>query len=165
MLLWWWLAFCVIFGCTYTVVILYVARSRRKRPVEIRETGAVLDPVTHPGGPSPWRVVGAGILVGKLGKVTATSPLVVLDVAGGELSLRMRPRLLAAAFGVRPLHALANSEAVAFPARGWFGSRYVGIRAGHSEGYFMTSHPAAMLGRLQAAGFNVTWVEQKITYL
>jgi hypothetical protein len=162
--LWWWVICCVVVGSVLTAVSLSVARARQKRPLHVRETGVVLVPVAHPGGPSAWRHIGAGVLVGRLGKVTATWPLVVLELVGGELTLRMRPQWLGTAFGVRPLRATANSEAVAFPARGWFRSLYVGIRTDHGEAYFWTANREAMLAMLESAGFRVTWAEQKITY-
>lgn len=163
--LWWWLGFCIVAGCLFTAVTVSIARARQKNHVQIRETGVVLDPVVPTGASHSLRRVGAGVLSGRFGKVSARWPLVVLELRGGELSMRIRPAALGAAFGARPLHASVGNGAVVFPARGWFRSRYVGIEVNREEGYFRSSRPEEMLGVLQAAGFNVTRTERKLTYL
>jgi hypothetical protein len=163
--MWWWVGFCVVTGCVSTAVMLWMGRSRRKRPFVVRETGAVLAPITHPGGSSSWLLVGAGALAGDLGKIHGSWPLAVLEWGDGQLSLRIRPELLTRAVGVRPLRVSPGGGAVAFPASGYFGSQWVGIRAGEGEGYFRTTRRQELLGILQAAGFEVTWAELKITHL
>jgi len=99
---------------------------------------------------------------GRFGEVSATWPLVVFEVSRTELVLRIRPPLGAAPLGARALRARPDAETVAFPARGWW-SRFVGIRTAHGDGYFQTSRPEELLGVLQAAGFHVTGVEQRIS--
>jgi hypothetical protein len=164
MWLWWWFTSSVVVGCLFAAIVILVARSRQKSPRPLRETGTVLAPPAGIEGSHSWRRVGAGILAGSFGKVTASWPLVVLEVHGRDLVLRIRPRLLAAAFGARPVHESAGN-AMIFPARGWFGSRHVGIKTAHGEGYFRASNPAALLAMLEAAGFEVSWTEMKIVYL
>jgi hypothetical protein len=52
-----------------------------------------------------------------------------------------------------------------FPARGWFGMAYLGIRTGDHECYFECPEREELLGRLQAHGFQVTATERKIVWM
>lgn len=119
--------------------------------------------VEEPAVPVSWRRVGSGKVTGRFGKVNTSEPLTVLEVSPGRLVLRVRPRLLAAAFGVRPLVALAE-DALVFPARGMFKSRFVGIKTATGEGYFAARDQAELLRYLESAGFEVDWAERTITY-
>src|SRR5438105_3588548 len=81
---------------------------------------------------------GAADVPGAMGRVHATVPLGVLELSGAVLTLRVRPRLLAAMFGAKPL-VLAPAEVDAiFPARGRLRSSAIGIRPrGAPPSYFL----------------------------
>jgi hypothetical protein len=87
----------------------------------------------------------------------------VLEVHDSWLEVRIQPAWIARLFGARPLRA-AREELEVFPARGFWGARLVGIRAGEREGYFACRGRQELLGRLQASGYRVTTTERKIVY-
>lgn len=61
---------------------------------------------------SSERWIGAGTLPGLIGYIYATSPLVVLEVAGEMLCVRLRPKLVAKIFGMEPLVADVNDVSI-----------------------------------------------------
>lgn len=99
---------------------------------------------------------------GSFGKVSATWPLGFMDANDYRVEVRIRPGWLARMFGARPMRVTPADEVEVFPARGMFGTAFIGIRAGERE---WCSGRAEVMGRLQASGYRVTSTERKIVYL
>jgi len=158
-----WVIFCVAVGCVSTAVLMFTGRRRGHTPA--RETGVVVEASPSLGHDHPWSLVGAAVMQGSFGKVSATWPLGFLDANDHSVEVRIRPGWLGRMFGARPMRASPADEVEVFPARGWFGTAYIGIRAGERECYFMCSGRAEVMGRLQASGYRVTSTERKIVYL
>ncbi len=163
-----WLVSCVVLGTLLTVAMVLVAKRGSRVPSSDLTTGRVVPPTSLspeemlPG--ATWRVITGGIVVGRLGKVHATWPLVLLDVTTTDLTLRMRPAFLGAMFGARPLTATLGPGIQAFPARSsWSWGSYVGIRTPDGgEGYVYASDPGRILNRLAFSGCDVDPRERKI---
>jgi hypothetical protein len=162
--MWWWLGFCVVAGCLVTGTLSVAARSRDKSPAPIRKTGVVVDRAFVAGTTPSWRRTGSGVLRGTFGKTSASWPLCVLELERGELTLRFRPAFVAACFGVRPVRTSTTGDSTAFPVKGRFGARFVGIRTANGEGYFRTARPEELLGTLEASGLMVSLEEEKMAY-
>jgi hypothetical protein len=169
----WWLAGCAASGWVLAAGFVLVSRRTARHeqafaPQAQRLTGRTVrqaQPLVA-SAPNGWRWVGGGIMPASMGRVNATWPLAVLEVTSGELSLRLRPRILAVMFGARRLHASTAENTLAFPARGWFGSKGIGIQVDNQRPYyFLRADQAGLLSALAAAGFAVTWDEQRIRYL
>lgn len=158
-----WVIFCVAVGCVSTAVLMFTGRRRGHTPA--RETGVVVEASPSLGHDHPWSLVGAAVMQGSFSKVSATWPLGFLDANDHSVEVRIRPGWLGRMFGARPMRASPADEVEVFPARGWFGTAYIGIRAGERECYFMCSGRAEVMGRLQASGYRVTSTERKIVYL
>jgi hypothetical protein len=170
----WWLAGCAASGWVITAALVLVSRRTVRRqqvfdPRNQRLTGRTVlkAPVPAASAPNGWRWVGGAIMPAAMtGKVNATWPLAVLEIRSGELSLRLRPRPLLALVGGKPLHAHAAENVRAFPARGWFGSKGIGVQVGNQPpSYFLRADQAGLLAAIAAAGFEVTLDEQRIRYL
>jgi hypothetical protein len=169
----WWLAGCATSGWVLAAGLVLVARrtvryQQASDPKGQRLTGRIVlqAPVPAVSAPNGWRWVGGAILPASMGNVNATRPLAVLEITGGELSLRLRPRPLALMFGARRLHASPVENVRAFPARGWFGSKGIGIQIGNrAPAYFLRADQAGMLAAIAAAGFEISFEEQRIRYL
>jgi hypothetical protein len=104
------------------------------------------------------------VIPGPLGKVRASWPFGYLSANDHSLQVRIRPGWLGSIFGARPMRVSPADDVEVFPARGWFGTAYIGIRAGERECYFMCFEQAEVMGRLQASGYRVTPGERKIAY-
>ena len=157
-----WLLFCLVLGCLGMLALTFVSRRKGRTPA--RETGAVVEPAALLGPDHPWRLVGAAVMPGAWGKVSATWPLGLLECHGSWLELRIRPGWVARLFGARPLRVSPDDDAEVFPARGYFGRTFMGIRSGEREGYFGCADRAQLMGRLQASGYRVVSTERKIVY-
>jgi hypothetical protein len=166
----WWLAGCAASGWALTTGLVLVSRrtvrhQQASAPKDQRLTGRTVLPAPVPLA-NRWRWVGGAIMPASMGNVNATWPLAVLEITGGDLSLRLRPRPLAAMFGARGLHASTVENVHAFPARGWFGSKGIGIQVDNqTPSYFLRADQAGLLAAVAAAGFEVTFDEQRIRYL
>lgn len=150
------------------VFLLTYGPYRRRHPREPTRTAQALvpDPRLLADTAPDCRWVGAGRIRGWLGLLNASKPLVALSLSGSSLELRVRPAFLAAPFGVRPLMVEATSGEEIFPARGSFGSSWLGIRGNSGdEGYFATKDVPAILTLLSHRGFNVSWQVRKIPFL
>ena len=160
----WWLVACVIGGCALTTVSVTLARRASTRDYGShvpRMTGRTVVPVTMASSFGRRKWTGGGVVWGSMGPVNASWPLATLELEGGVVTLRLRPRL----FGAQPLRLTSGEPGLVFPARGWFGTRGIGLRAAAGRpGYFWTTDRAALLSTLAAAGFAVTWDEQQIQY-
>jgi hypothetical protein len=103
------------------------------------------------------RWVGAGTLPGRLGDWEATVPLVVLEIAGSRLTLRLRPKFLAKLTGVDPLAAEASGKIEILPVRpSW---RLPGIEfrvPGRASYYFRARNRDEILSQLAGAGFKIS---------
>ena len=158
-----WVIFCVVVGCLIAAVFMLMGRRRGHTPA--RETGVVVEPSPSLRRDHPWSLVGAVVMPGSFGKVSATWPLGFMDANDHSVEVRIRPGWLGRMFGARPMCVSPTDEVEVFPVRGWFGTTYIGIRAADRECYFMCSGRAEVMGRLQASGYRVTSTERKIVYL
>jgi len=158
-----WIIFGLAVGCFSTAVLMVMGRRRGHTPA--RETGVVVEASPSVPHDHPWSLVGAVVMPGSFGKVSATWPFGFMDVNAHSVEVRIRPGWLGRTFGARPMRVSPAEEVEVFPARGWFGTAYVGIRAGDRECYFMCSGRAEVMGQLRASGYRVTSTERKIVYL
>jgi hypothetical protein len=96
---------------------------------------------------------------GTRGRWRATRGFVVLELADGELTLR----LLRLPGAPKPMRLRAGDGGEVFPAR-TFGARLVGVReASGRRGYFATRKDIdPILSELAAAGFDVDLRERKV---
>jgi hypothetical protein len=157
-----WVIFCVAVGCVSTAVLMFMGRRWGNAPA--RETGVVVEPSPSLRRDHPWSLVGAAVMPSSFGKVSATWPLGFMDANDHSVVVRIRPGWLGRMFGAQPMRVTPADDVEVFPARGWFGTAYIGIRAGDRECYFMCSGRAEVMGRLQASGYRVTSTERKIVY-
>jgi hypothetical protein len=88
----------------------------------------------------------------------------VMTLDGSELTVETRPRWLGRAFGARPLRTKPGADVVAFPAKGFFGARFVGVAAGGADAFLACSDREQLLVQLEAAGFDTTWREHRVPY-
>ena len=150
------------------VLAIMWKRSRLARPfdVKVAPTGRTLSP-TPPvvsGAAAPPRPVwtGAGGLPTGLGRLNAGRPFVQLSASHGALSLSVRPRVVALAFGFRPLAYRPDDILAVVPIRGRVATGIAVRPALAPESFFWTKEPEAVLTALGEAGFTVDWREQKI---
>ena len=140
-----------------------VRRRRSVAAVSTAPAGAVPVPATAHvlfGDPDE-RWVGSGSFPGWFGTMQATVPLAVLEVFGGVIRLRLRPRLLGVMFGVGPLIATPTELEEVFAARRLAGVG-IGFRPGGGPTYYLwTSARDEILAVLAAHHFVVTWEERK----
>jgi hypothetical protein len=158
-----WVIFCVAVGCVWMVLMLILGRHRRHLPARV--TDSRVEPSPSLRNDLSWSLVGAVVMPGRLGKVSASWPLGFMNADNGSVEVRIRPGWLGRIFGARPMRVSPGDDVEVFPARGWFGTAYVGIRAGERECYFMCPGRAELMGRLQASGYRVSSSERKIIYL
>ena len=109
--------------------------------------------------PEPYlQFTGAGAIPARgFGYVHATIPLVIVELAGTRLTVRVRPALVARLAGARTLAAAAGKGVQIFPVRS--GATYQGIEfrpAMRSSFYFFTRHRGDLLAALANAGFTVS---------
>jgi hypothetical protein len=154
------------------LVITNRARGRLADPAARRDspTGQIVFPVLMQPPPERWiqeqRWTGAADVPGSMGRMNATVPLGVLELSGAVLTLRVRPRFLAAMFGAKPLVVAPAEVDAIFPARGRLRSSAIGIRAhGAPPWYFLVGRDRApRLSAIAAAGFPVQWDERSYSY-
>jgi hypothetical protein len=150
------------------LVIINRARGRLADPATRRDspTGQIVAPVLMQLPPDRWtqgqRWTGAADVPGSTGRINASVPLGVLELSGGVLTLRVRPRFLAAMFGAKPLIVAPAEVDAIFPARGRLRSSAIGIRPhGAPPSYFLVGRDRApILSAVAAAGFPVQWEER-----
>jgi hypothetical protein len=101
------------------------------------------------------RWIGAGFLPGRFGDWGATSPGVVLELAGSRLTLRLRPRFLARLMGIVPLTAEPGSglTATATKRRGAWGWFIEFRMPGVNPYYFQTLKVDEVFSCMTDAGF------------
>jgi hypothetical protein len=133
-------------------------------------TGDVIAPGQVRGSPpsniQPLRWIGAANVPASLGRMNASTPLGVLELELGRITLRIRPEFLAKMFGFEALVASPADVESVFPARVRFGYRAVGIRPfGKPPYYFLCAGDrGSILSTVAAAGFLVQWDERKYSY-
>jgi hypothetical protein len=151
----------VMVGCVATAIWSIAGRGR----APARDTGVAVEPALSVRPERPWRLVGGAVLPGFLGKTSATWPFGVMEGNDSWVEVRIRPGWLAGIVGARPMRVSPAEDVEVFPARGWFGMAYLGIRTGDHECYFECPEREELLGRLQACGFQVRTTERKIVWL
>ena len=169
-------AFALVLVCLIpafaAINVLTVNRSRRRLsdPSARKDqvTGESVLPILSPvqaGTVGRW--TGAADIPGTMGRMNASTPLAVLEVSDGSLTLRVRPNFLATLFGAKALAlAPAQVEAV-FPARGRLRYKAIGIRPlKQPPSYFLTvgADRSPILSTIAAAGFPVEWEERGFSY-
>lgn len=113
------------------------------------------------------RWTGAADVPGSMGRINASTPLGVMEIAPGRLTLRVRPRFMTSIFGAKALVVAPADVEVIFPARRQLRYRAVGIRPlGEPPSYFITprENRALVLSAAAAAGFPVQWEERDYSY-
>ena len=141
------------------LVQMGVSRRRNTKVAPTGYTGTVLQPrivtLPEPGNtPYRWRAEGRGWIVGQ-----RSSARSLLEVREHALTLTLRPWILQSIFGGH-LHGDADDSFTAFPVR-WHGRTCIGLRGRDDSAYFESPEPEIVLGVLAAAGFNVTWAEER----
>jgi hypothetical protein len=99
-------------------------------------------------------------------RMHASYPLVVLELADGRLTLRLRPRLAGTLFGAQPLSVQPADLKLIYPIRGKrvVSVRGVGFRTpDNRDWYFFVSPVTDILTALHASGFPVTDVAEVAT--
>jgi hypothetical protein len=146
---------------------------RRQQASELGElTGSTVDLIRPQpsagawlGLPAPPPVVsswtGGSNVPGPWGRINATFPLAVLEVAPERLTLRLRPRIVARLVGAPGLTATPADVDVIFPVKGWANGGVGLVRHGSPVVYFFTRQRAAILNALGAAGFRVSPHERR----
>ena len=87
----------------------------------------------------------------------ATIPLVIVELAGSQLTVRARPTFIVRLLGIKTLTAAADDGLQVFPVRN--NATYQGIEfrpQKKSSFYFYTSRRGAVLAALADAGFAVS---------
>jgi hypothetical protein len=107
------------------------------------------------------RWVAGGSMPARLGYCNASSGLVVLEVAGSRLSLRLRPMFMAKLLGVNPLEAVSGDGIVISPGRSLWLRGIEFQRPGIRPYYFWTGSSAEIFSRLSDAGFTVSPAERE----
>jgi hypothetical protein len=131
---------------------------------EDRRTGRTLEPGLHPpwpmgslGRPAKW--IGGANVPSPMGRLNATWPLATLELSGAALRLAVTPGRL---FGVKPLSAGPSAVELVFPVRRRLGPVGIALRPpGVPDSYFWTRRQTEVLAALAAAGFPVSWEEQR----
>ena len=150
------------------LVIINRARGRLADPTTRTDapTGQTVAHVWVQPGPrlvsQALRWTGAADVPGSMGRVNFSVPLGVLELSGGVLTLRVRPRFLAAMFGAKPLSVRPGDVDAVFPVRRRLRPRAVGIRPrGGPPSYFLLGGDrASILSAIAASGFPVQWEER-----
>ncbi len=155
------------------LAIVNRSRGRLADPGARRDslTGDVVAPdpaLSLPLGPTQQlRWTGAADVPGSMGRMNASTPLGVLEIAPGRLTLRVRPRFMASLFGARALVMTPADVEVIFPARRKLRYRAVGIRPyDEPPSYFIVpgGNRGPILSAVAAAGFPVQWEERDYSY-
>jgi hypothetical protein len=161
-----WLVFCL--GVGLSGLILVIIGRRRAGRFAVKTGSKVLAPdALAPDAlvdERAWRLVGGAVTPSALGMLTASYGLAVLSVDESGVEVRVRPALLARAFGANLMRFDMAPETEVFPARALFGSSAVGFKSGDRECFFLTGMQAAVLARLHRSGFRVDSEERKIRY-
>ena len=112
------------------------------------------------------RWIGAADIPGSMGRMNASVPLGVLELASGRLTLRVRPGFLATMFGATALVVTPADVEAVFPARAKLRYRAIGIRRiGEPPSYFiLRGDRPPILSAVAAAGFPVQWEERDYSY-
>lgn len=135
-------------------------RRRLTRDYRPDHTGRTLSGSGALPMPASW--VGGSTMAGRLGRTNATPPLAVLELSAGTLTLRLRPAPVAAFLGVPKLAAARDAVESIFPVQRGLTGRGVGILVEQTPvAYFWTRHPEEVLATAGAAGFPVSWQEQR----
>jgi hypothetical protein len=117
------------------------------------------------GQSATMRWVGGANVPGFLGRMNATYPLAVLELADSSLHLYVRPRLIARLFGIGEVAAATSDGLEAFPVTRLLGTSGVGLgRSGDAVVYFWTTQREEVLQALASAGLRVSWAERRYTY-
>lgn len=166
-----WLACCAVGGWLLQAGGIVAARRLINRPQpavwQDRPTGATLQPCPFPQvAPAAFRWVGGCNVPGSLGRLNATFPLAVLEVAPGSATLRVRPRAIAAIFGAgKPMVFAPAGDLTVFPVRGTLGAKGIGLQYASSPAwYFWTAEREMILTVLATGGFNTSWAEMKARF-
>lgn len=162
-----WLTCCAIAGWLVSAGSIVVARRLTSRPQPAlwrdRPTGGTLHPCSFPQvPPAVFRWVGGCSVPGSLGRLNATFPLEVLEVAPGSANLRVQPRAIAVVFRAgKPMTFTPAADLTAFPVRKLL-TKGLGFQyAGRPASYFWTGQREMILTVLARAGFNTSWAEMK----
>lgn len=150
-------------------VLAFAGRRRARTAVasrgrEDRRTGRTLDPGPYPpgpigslGGPAKW--VGGANVPSRMGRLNATWPFATLELSGAAVRLAIVPGRL---FGVKPISAGPSAVELVFPVRGRLGAVGIAIRPpAVPDCYFWTRRQREVIAALAAAGFPVSWEEQR----
>jgi hypothetical protein len=147
-----WFVLCVTLGVA-SVVMLKVVSSRARtgppsvQPVEISDPGSMV-----------IRLVGGANVPTSTMRVNASYPLGVMEVYERAVRVSIRPRL----FGAVPLFAGPRDLDSAFPVRGAFRTRGVGLRLTDGrEWYFWTGQVDQALQTLADHEFPVSHEERR----
>lgn len=158
---WWLLAGPV--AILVNVVYITILRQRASRDHQSDHTGRTVTP--PPGAvarPTPATWTGGANMAGALGRMNATMPLAVLDVSANNLTLRVRPAAVGAAFGMKAITATPLEVEEVFPVKGRMGASGVGILVrGEPVAYFWTRQGHEVLLTLANLGYPTSWQEQR----
>ena len=160
----------VVFAGVYLALVLVWGLFRDAR-VGGEATGRIVSRVP-PGGPEwsagrqAWTWTGGGSVPGRFGRINATVPLVVLELSGVALTLRLRPKAIGAMFGAESLTWTASDLVGIYPVRGRWVSAHRGLGIESSAGvcYFWTFQLEYILGALELQQFPVSWGERFISF-
>ncbi len=151
----------VVPGLVFALVFLW---RRRRVARDVATNASVLtDSTVAPalsGEPDTvW--TGSGSFPGWMGTMDASGPLVVHELFGDVVRLRVRPGFLGALFGMLPLVSSPSGVAEVFPCIRMF-RRGVGFRTHDDTLYHLwTADADAILMVLHDRGFPVTWQDQR----
>jgi hypothetical protein len=109
------------------------------------------------------RVIGGAMLSkSNLGRVYLSYGLAVIEVAGRELVIRVRPRWLARLFGLHPLRLHPSDVSMLYPASQWL-QRGIGIRMTAGDTIcFWTRAADNLLSLLEAQGYPVSYEHRTV---
>jgi hypothetical protein len=152
------------------LVIVNRTRGRLADPTTRRDetTGLVLSPGQIGTYPTMqierYRWTGAADMPGSMGRMHASMPLGVLELYGGQLSIRVRPRFLMVMFGAKPLVVSPADVEAVFPARVRLRYAAIGVRPRNQPpAYFlvMGQDRTPILNAIAASSFLVEWEERR----
>ena len=118
--------------------------------------GLAITVAVVPGQCVRW--TGAGTIPASgFGYLQATIPLVIVELTGSSLTVRLRPAVLARLVGAVPLTAAAGDGLEVFPVRNRASYQGIEFRPVTGSSYcFFTRHRGAVLAGLANAGFPVS---------
>lgn len=153
-----------------TGILLVFGRRRLAQPFAARSTptGNVIlpSPPVGPGASTDARPrrswSGAALAPTALGRINVSAPLAHLSIGEGDAVVRIRPAILALAFGYRPRTLTAiDTEAVVPVTRSL--AKGVAIRPKDGPAtYFFTSEVSQLLSEFERVGFPVDWRERRV---